>query len=445
LEERKRIMNENSMEHAKFKVDSHSAELPYGQTTISADFSDAEVRVLLPPRPPTASDPQAVACAALENPCGTSRLRELTRSGDKIVIAIPDVTRPCPTAQLLRLVLQELKEAGVSDESILIVSGLGSHRPQSETERAKLVGQEIFGRVRCVDSDRTRVTFVGQTSRGTPVDVFTPVIEADKRICIGVIEYHYFAGFSGGYKALVPAMCPESTIEANHGWMVQPGAESGRLEGNPVRADIDEAGKLVGADFILNVILDDEQRVIAAVAGDPIAAHRQGCSLLTGFGRPALPWFADVVLVSAGGFPKDLNLYQAQKALDNARLAVREGGTIILVAECPEGLGHGTFGEWMMSGQTPDQLIDRIRAKFVLGGHKAAAIALARKRARISLVSRFSDDQARTMGFEPYASVRDALAAAALLYGNRMRMAVMPLGGSVLPQVQARAISAASQ
>ncbi len=437
-------MTNNSSKHATFRVDAHSVELPYGHTTLSADFPDAEIRVLVPPRPPTAANPEAVARAALENPYGTLRLRELVRPQEKVAIAIPDLTRPCPTAQLLSLVLQELRSAGVAYEDILVVSGLGSHRAQTEAERAKLVGEETYRRVRCVDSDSTRPAMIGQTSRGTPVAIFTPVAEADRRICIGAIEYHYFAGFSGGYKSLVPAMCSRSTIEANHRWMVQPGAETGRLEGNPVREDIDEAGALVGADFILNVILDAEQRAIAAVSGDPIVAHRKGCTILTGFGRPELPWYADVVLVSAGGFPKDLNLYQAQKALDNARLAVREGGTIILVAECPEGLGHDTFREWMLSGQTPDQMIERIRTKFVLGGHKAAAIALARKRATLALVSNFSSEQTRTMGFEPYASMQDALAAAAQRYGKRMKMAVMPLGGSVLPQVRARAAMSAS-
>jgi lactate racemase len=428
-------MTNNSDGHPSFKMGAHSMELPYGRKTVSADFRSADVRILIPPRPPHVEDSEAVARAALENPCGTPRLRELVRHLDKIVITIPDVTRPCPTAQLLKLVLEELQEANVADENILVVSGLGSHRAQTDAEREALVGAETFRRVRCVDSDNQQLTLLGQTSRGTPVEIFTPAVQADRRICIGVIEYHYFAGFSGGYKGLVPAVCSHKTIEANHRWMVQPEAATGRLEGNPVREDIDEAGALVGADFILNVILDSEQRVIAAVAGDPMTAHRKGCALLMDFGRPTLPWYADVVLVSAGGFPKDLNLYQAQKALDNARLAVAEGGTIILAAECPEGLGHRLFGEWMMSGQTPDQIIERIRKNFVLGGHKAAAIALARKRATIALISSFSDQQARSMGFEPHATVNDALIAATRRYGDGMKLAVMPLGGSVLPRV----------
>jgi len=291
--------------------------------------------------------------------------------------------------------------------------------------------------------------------------VFTPVVRADRRIGVGTIEYHYFAGYSGGYKAVVPGVCSLRTIEANHSLMVQAGAESGQIDGNPVREDIDEAGARVGVDFVLNVILDpagrprkavgthgassEEHHALSAVAGHPIEAHREGCAQLNAFGCAPLPWLADVVLVSAGGFPKDINLYQAQKALDHARLAVRPGGTIILVAECPEGLGHGVFAEWMLSGQTPDQLIRRIRERFVLGGHKAAAVALAQKRASIALVSSLPADRCRAMGLVPYASPVEALADALARTPAPARVALMPQGGSALPVVNSGEGSKPSQ
>jgi nickel-dependent lactate racemase len=425
-------------EHAGFNFEGRHLELSYGKGFLAADLPETgvEIRVLLPPRPPLAAETRIVAQSALDNPLDKPPLRKLVKPGEKIVVLISDITRPCPTSQLLPLVMEELRLAGAKDQDIQIVSGLGIHRKQTDAERERLVGREIFQRFGCLDHDPDEVSYIGNTSRGTPVEIFTPVVKADRRICIGAIEYHYFAGFSGGYKGLVPSVASQRTVESNHGWMVKPGAESGCLEGNPVRADIDEAGSLVGLDFILNVILDDEQRVVAAVAGDPLTAHRAGCAKLTGFGRPHLPWYADVVIASAGGFPKDINLYQAQKALDNARLAVREGGTIILTAECPEGLGESKFQDWMLSGQSADQLIERIHSKFVLGGHKAAAIALVRKRADISLVSAFSARQASVMGFQPFVSIQQALDTALGRFPRPVRIAIMPLGGSVLPQVR---------
>ena len=410
-------------------------DLPYGHTTLSAHLPEAEYCLLVPQRSPAAADTRAAASAALQNPIDSPRLRDMARAGESIAIAVPDTTRPCPTRDLLPPLLSELSQAGVKDEDVVIVSGLGSHRAQTDEERARLVGEDVFRRFRCIDSDPNDVVFLGRTRRGTPVEVFTPVVQADRRICVGNLEYHYFAGYSGGYKALAPGVCSVRTIEANHSWMVAPGAQTGQIEGNPVREDIDEAGARVGADFILNVILDEDHRAVSAVAGHPVAAHRAGCRQLNAFGRASLPWPADVVLVSAGGFPKDINLYQAQKALDNARVAVRPGGTIILVAECPEGLGHGVFGEWMLSGQTPDQLIARIRQRFVLGGHKAAAIALAQKRATLALVSSLPAEQCRAMGFVPYASPAEALGAALAGRPAPARVALMPRGGSVLPVV----------
>ncbi len=418
-------------------------DLPYGHGALAVELPDAEYETLMPARPPAGQPTARVAATALENPIGTPRLRDFVHAGEQIAIAIPDITRPCPTADLLPPLLAELACAGVRERDMLLVSGLGSHRAQTDAERAELVGADVYRRIRCVDGDRNEVTRVGVTSRGTPVEVYTPLVQADRRIGVGVLEYHYFAGFSGGYKAIVPGCGSTAMVTANHSHMVESGAETGRIKGNPVRADLEEAGAMVGLDFILNVILDEEHNAVAAVAGDPIAAHRAGCKQVDALGRAELPWCADIVLVSGGGYPKDINVYQAQKALDNARLAVRPGGTIIWVAECPEGLGHGVFAEWMLSGQTPEQMIERIRNKFVLGGHKAAAIAMARKQARVVMVSALPPEQVKQMGFMPYASPTEALKDALAATGGRARVAIMPLGGSVLPAVARPAISAA--
>jgi nickel-dependent lactate racemase len=290
--------------------------------------------------------------------------------------------------------------------------------------------------VACLDSDPSRLKSVGTTSRGTPVEVFGPVLDADARVLLGVIEYHYFAGYSGGLKALVPGVCGKATIQANHRRMTEAGAVAGRLDGNPVREDLEEAARLIGADFLLNVVLDGP-RIVRAVAGDPTPAHRAGCAALDAFGRATLREPADLVIVSAGGYPKDLDLYQAQKALDNARQVVRPGGIVVLLAECGDGLGNATFETWMQDPGGPAAILARIRRDFVLGGHKAAAVALAMQRAEIFLVSAMPAERVAGLGLRPFARAEAALQAALTRLGPGARVAVMPEGGSVLPAVQA--------
>ena len=252
-------------------------------------------------------------------------------------------------------------------------------------------------------------------------------------MCLGNIEYHYFAGYSGGVKAIIPGVCNAETIRQNHRWMTEPGAITANLDNNPVRADIEEAGEMVGVQFILNVILDEDEKVVNAVAGHPLKAHRAGCQYLDKSGLRTVDQPADIVIVSAGGFPKDINLYQAQKALDNARHIVRPGGFILLVAECSEGMGNRTFDQWMRDPGGADAIISRIRCEFVLGGHKAAAIAMAMKHAEIGLVSAMSASDLRTMGFVSFDNLESAVRYGLGKFGSRI--AVMPEGGSVVPRV----------
>jgi nickel-dependent lactate racemase len=332
-------------------------------------------------------------------------------------------------------VLDLLNQGGATDENISVVFGVGTHRSHTAAERARLAGEEVHGRVRCIDSDPEDVVLVGTTRRGTPVEIFRPVLEADVRVCLGGIEYHYFAGYSGGVKAVVPGVSGVDTVQYNHRMMTELGATTGRLAGNPVREDIEEAGEMVGVHFILNVILDGSKRVVDAVAGDARAAHREGCARLDAFGRATVPQAADIVVAGAGGYPKDINLYQAQKALDNARNIVRPGGIIVLVAECREGLGNATFETWMLDPGGPDAIIARIQREFVLGGHKAAAIATVMKDASVFLVSALADDLVRSIGLEPFGDVDEALAAAFARVGPGATVALVPQAASVLPTV----------
>ena len=372
---------------------------------------------------------------ALSEPIGSPRLRDIVHAGETVAIVTSDITRPMPTAVVMPALLDELYAGGVRKEDVTLVFALGSHRKHTEAEQKKLAGERAWNEIKCVDSDPDDCVHYGTTSRGTPVDITRVVAEADRRICLGNIEYHYFAGYSGGAKAIMPGVSTRAAIQANHSRMVLPEAKAGALETNPLRMDIEEAGAMVGIDFILNVVLSEHKEILKAVAGDATKAHRAGCGFLDRLYKKELHKAADIVLVSQGGAPKDLNLYQTQKALDNAKHAVRDGGVIILIGSCKEGLGEKTFEQWMTEADSAHSLIERIGREFRLGGHKAAAIAMVLERAEVDLVSELDDDFVRSIFLKPYKTAQDALDHAFSKLGPDATVLAMPYGGSTLPSV----------
>ena len=372
---------------------------------------------------------------ALDHPIGTEKLETIVQPGESIVIVTSDNTRPMPSSVVLPHVLARLQKAGVRDEDVTIVFALGAHRKQTEEEKKYLVGTSIYERFRTVDSDPEDVIRMGMTRQGTPVDITTIVARADRRICLGNIEYHYFAGYSGGAKAIMPGVSTRDAITFNHRLMVEEASHAGSSDDNPVRKDLEEALHYCPVDFILNVVLNEKKEIVYAVAGDVIKAHRKGAQFLDEFYLNKIEQLADIVIVSQGGFPKDLNLYQTQKALDNAQHAVRENGIIILVGACNEGLGDNVFSQWMLASPSPAAIIERLRKGFVLGGHKAAAIALILQKADIYLVSEMSDALVDKMFMKPFSSVQEAYDSAPKTLGDQSKVIVMPFGGSTLPKL----------
>lgn len=409
-------------------------EFGYGSTTEAVTAPDGmPVTVLTPNRVSAELTGEAEVLRALASPIGSPRLGDIVKPGERIAIVTSDLTRPMPSAKVLPPVLDELRQAGVRNGDITIVFALGSHRRQTADEMRRLVSDEVFAAYRCEDGDPDDCVRMGVTANGTPVDITRAVAEADRRICLGNIEYHYFAGYSGGAKAIMPGVSTRAAIQANHSRMTAEAACAGRLDGNPVREDIEEAARMCPIDFIVNVVLDEHKRIVKAVAGDAVTAHRAGCAFLdTLFGIPIADR-ADIVLVSQGGAPKDINLYQTQKALDNAKHAVKKGGTVILIGRCGEGLGEKTFAEWLLAADSPDSLISRIEADFRLGGHKAAAIAMVRRNAEIYLVSDLPEDMINRAFFTPFPTAQAAFDAALAKHGRDSAVIAMPYGGSTLP------------
>lgn len=414
-----------------------SITLEYGRTQLNLEIPTANLMGVYEPKVfPHPEDEANLIREALAHPIDSPRLREMVAKGQKIAIVTSDLTRPCPSDRLLPFIINELESVGIPDEDILIVLALGIHRPMSAAEMEAAVGPEIFRRFRVLNHDLTDTIRLGVTRVGTPVEFFRPLVEADFRIALGNIEFHYFAGYSGGAKAFFPGCASKASVTANHSMMVRKEAVAGQLEGNPVRADLEEAAAMLGIDFILNVVTDGEHRVAGVFAGDVTAAHRKGCEMVASRGKVRIPRLADIVVAGAGGHPKDINLYQAHKALDNAGYFVRDGGIIILLGECSEGFENPTFEHWMRTAGSPAELLVNIQREFVLGGHKAAAIAAIQLRASIHIYSSFEADLMHQIGMLPFASPQSALEAALSALGAQSQVIILPQAASILPEIE---------
>ncbi len=417
-----------------------TVRLPLGAGQVSVNIPSANLIGVYPPaEPPAPADEMALVAAALAQPISSPPLRQLARAGQRVVIVISDLTRPCPSARLLPAVLAELAAAGIAERDVTIVVALGLHRPLSEVELEALAGPEVYRRVRVINHNPRDTFRLGVTARGTPVEIFRPVVEADLRVCLGNLEFHYFVGYSGGAKAIIPGCASEATVTANHAMMVRPAAAAGRLEGNPVRADLEEAAAMLGVDLILNVLVDGAHRIVGAVAGDVQAAHRRGCAMVAARGLVAIPELADIALVGAGGYPKDINLYQAQKALTHAAMLTRDGGVVILVAACPEGSGSQGYETLMTQSSSPAEALAKFdRVDFHVGPHKAFQFARELVRIQVILVSQMPDALVRRLHLIPASSTDEALKLVGEMLPPAPRTAIMPRAINTIPLLPAR-------
>jgi nickel-dependent lactate racemase len=360
---------------------------------------------------------------SLENPHAIS-LSDL--QGNSASILVSDITRPAPSHLMLPPLVERLKEQEVS--KIDLVFALGTHRGMTPEEE-KLLLKDCFG-LPHRQHDPSRCTLLGETSRGTPVEILESVASSDLIVATGNIEYHYYAGYSGGAKALLPGVSSERSVVRNHELMRDPRAASGRVD-SPVRQDMEEAAGLAGLDCILNVVLNSRREIVRSVAGDFLEAHRAGAAVVDRMYRRIVEP-AEIVVTCAGGRPKDLNLFQAQKALDNAKRAAAPGGTIILVAECSEGLGNRIFERWACEARSAEQCWERFGREYEFGGHKAAFLAKESLEHQLILVSALPEENVRMCFFEPARTLEEALAKARSWQGKDARMLVMPHGNLTL-------------
>ena len=389
--------------------------------------------IILPSESTIKEEGASLIKKALENPIKSRRLSEIVNPDSRVAIIVSDVTRPTPTAKILPPLLDELYLGGAKNENITIVFALGLHRLQTEEECRQLVGEEIFENIRCIQHDRKRCRLIGETSFGTPVEVFEEVLDSDLVVSTGTLEFHYYAGYGGGGKSILPGVSSEKSILSFHSFYSKlfEGSPLSGKAGSPARQNIEEAARIAGLDFILNVVINSKKEIVAAVAGDFIEAHRKGAAYVDVMYKvPVEP--ADAVVVSCGGFPKDINLYQATKSLEHAIPAVKEGGSIILVAECAEGIGNKVYECWNRECKIPDDAVERFKHCFEFGGHKAAIVGKAAKEFKLYLVSKLPEAESKKAFFTPAKSIEEALEAI-LSENPEAKVHVMPHGGCTLP------------
>lgn len=393
---------------------------------------------------PKAVRPSADAAAMLRdrlaNPVGSPPLRARLRPSDSVAVPVSDVTRYSATEVFLSPLLEETDAAGIPRGRVTLFIARGTHRAQTEAEIAAIVGPELSSGIRVVQSDPDgEMATLGVTSRGTKVQVFKPVMEHDRIVLTGTISFHYFAGFGGGRKALVPGCAHRDTAAATHFRVFRPDgpgkdpmARAGQLDGNPVHEDIDEAVAMAAPAFLLNTLLTPDKKLFDAVAGDWRLAHREACERYAGVFRAALPHRYPLVVASAGGWPKDINVIQSHKALDNAFRAVTPGGALILLAECADGFGSPHFFPWFRF-EDPDRMELELRERYQIYGQTAHATLAKAHGCRVILVSSLRPEEVERMGMTPAASLEDALKKAEAALGELPPPLVIPDAGYLLP------------
>ena len=308
----------------------------------------------------------------LTYPISSKGLREIFNPGDTTAIIVSDRTRNVAASVFLPVVINELNSIGIPDSDIFIMFACGTHRLHSKKEHAEIVGEEIAGRIELLDhdcNDKNNLIDLGVTSRGTKVEVNKKVAGADRIILTGAITYHYFAGYGGGRKAVLPGVSAFQTIQTNHKLcLTSDKAKTGVLEGNPVHEDMLEAAKMLEPDMIFNVIMDDSGRISSIFAGDLQAGHEAGCEDLDNNFKVGIQKKAKFVIASSGGGTKDLNFVQTHKAMENASYALEDGGTMILLGESGEGFPSGEYMKYVDLGSAK-AIEEELNKKFTIPGH----------------------------------------------------------------------------
>jgi lactate racemase len=414
--------------HVPFGSETQNLDLPQG---ITADLID-------PADVPACTDPFAEVKRAIDQPLGLSQMEAW--DGKRIVgIAINDKTRPVPHEHLLLPLLEYLSAFGYLPSAIRFYIATGTHAPMPPDEFGLILPDVILGKFQVQShdcDDRNGLVDLGTTSRGTPVLVSRAFYEADVKIMVGNIEPHHFAGFSGGVKTAAIGLAGRETINANHAMLLNPKAAIGEFADNPLRQDIEEIGQKIHIQFALNAVLNGQKQIVQAFFGAPEAVMSAGIPVSQQVAQTSVSAKYDLVITSPGGHPKDINFYQAQKALTYASQITKDGGTIILVAACPEGSGSESYVEFMEGLDSYEAVFQKFHQEgFRVGPHKAIQVALIGSRVRVIVVSNMPAEWVHRWLMIPAPDLQSAYQLAKVYQPGDIRIAVMPHAINTIPVI----------
>ena len=394
-------------------------QLGYGRGSLPFEFGEGRFRVLEGEAREERALTDAEVGSVIDDPIDSQPLEEIISPGESVLIVVSDATRATGSAQVVNLLVRRLIALGVAPYDLRIIFATGIHRPVTREEKAELLTPFIVQRVRTLahdPSDESQHASFGVTERGTPVELNRALFDHSHVILTGSVGFHYFAGFTGGRKSVCPGLASRRTIEATHLQALdfekggrRAGVGTGRLDGNAVHEECERIAAEAAPSFLINTVTDARGNVVRAYAGDWRAAHRLACAEYADSHTVKVDERRAVVVASAGGAPFDLNLIQAHKALEMASHACAEGGHIVLVAECPDGLGRADFLKWFDSADSR-ALEARLRESYEVNGQTAWSLLTKAEQFRVQLVSSLPEEDVKHMRMTPARTLEEALA-----------------------------------
>jgi len=419
-------------------------KLAYGHKGLTVTLPET-VDVLSPRFLPGLSDESLALRGALRNPIGSASLAELVKPGDSVVVVHTDITRATPNDRILPVLLDELEMAGIARENITLLNGLGTHRPQTVSELRTMLGDRIVEQYRCLQhdcNDDNNLVTLGETSLGHPVRINRFYLEADVRILTGFIEPHFFAGFSGGPKAVLPSLAGAESVFTNHGleMISHPKSSWGVIEGNPIWEEMREVALRTNPTFLLNVSLNVRREITGIFAGDMLSAHAKGCIFVRETAMRTVDKPYDIVITTNSGYPLDQNLYQSVKGMSAANQIVKQGGSILIAAACEDGLpNHGRYAALLAEAGSPQGVIDMIsKPGFCAQDQWQVQIqAQIQQRADMYVYSDgLTDNQIERALFIPCRDLEQTVSQLQEKYGAQASICVIPEGPQTIPYLQ---------
>jgi nickel-dependent lactate racemase len=422
-------------------------DLKFGKGKVKIEIREENLLGVLKSREVPGEDTEeAAVLKALENPIGSPRVSEKIKPGETVCIVTCDLTRSWQRPSVyLPLLVEEIKRGGARDEDIFFLAGTGTHRTHSPEEHRLILGDKLYGRYKIFDHEcgTAPMTDFGKTSFGTPVRLNKIASDASHVILTGAIVYHFLSGWSGGRKAVLPGISSYESVMANHALALNPLPARGRndvcrngnVDGNLIHMDMNEAARKLAPSFLLNVIMNGEGKVGWAVAGDWQEAHDAGRDILDSVDRIPIPYLADLVIASACGYPKDMNLYQSAKTLLNAQDAVRPGGAIVILASCTEGYGNEEMRMMLQDFKNSDEREAELRRAFTIAKYVGYCAGLAAERFDFHLVTDMDPKLMEGTGIKTSSTIDDALSKISAVHGPDLKTWLMPHGANTLPKL----------